>query len=102
LKWINAENELGFNMEDGSAQVIWRCQYRRTSQIKTYLKAAFDRRSTGMPFEARKDLEVLFECRPYELGWLLYAFAGRTGQRLASFSAGQGCEALALSASLQK
>ncbi len=25
------------------------------------------------------DLKVLFECRPYELGWLLYAFAGRDG-----------------------
>jgi hypothetical protein len=102
LHWINAENELGFNMEDESAQVIWRCQYRRTSQIKTYLKAAFDRRSTSAPFEARKDLEVLFECRPYELGWLLYAFAGRTGKRLSNFSAAPGYEALAVSASLQK
>jgi hypothetical protein len=102
LHWINAENELGFNMEDDPAQVIWRCQYRRTSQIKTYLKAAFDRRGTSAPFEARKDLEVLFECRPYELGWLLYAFAGRTGKRLSHFSAAPGDEALAVSASLQK
>ncbi|MGA7591049.1 MAG: hypothetical protein WBW02_11095 [Candidatus Sulfotelmatobacter sp.] len=80
LKWINSDNELGFNMEDDSAQVIWRCQYRPTSQIKTYLKAAFHRRGAGAPYEAKKNLKVLFECRPYELGWLLYAFAARAGQ----------------------
>ena len=80
LKWINAENELGFNMEDDAAQVIWRCQYRSASQVKTYLKAALSRGDTAKPYEAKKDLKVLFECRPYELGWLLYAFASRTGQ----------------------
>jgi hypothetical protein len=80
LKWINADNELGFNMEDDSAKVIWRCQYRPTSQIKTYLRAAFNRRGAGTPYQEKKNLKVLFECRPYELGWLLYAFAARTGQ----------------------
>ncbi len=80
LKWINSDNELGFNMEDDSAHVIWRCQYRPTSQIKTYLKAAFNRGSASTPYLAKKDLMVLFECRPYELGWLLYAFATRAGQ----------------------
>jgi hypothetical protein len=67
-------------MEDESAQVIWRCQYRPESQIRTYLKAAFSRKNTGTPYEPKKDLKVLFECRPYELGWLLYAFATKTGQ----------------------
>jgi hypothetical protein len=80
LKWINSENELGFNMEDESAQVIWRCQYRPASQLKTYLNAAFSIGHSDKPYEAKKDLKVLFECRPYELGWLLYAFATRTGQ----------------------
>jgi hypothetical protein len=80
LKWINAKNELGFDMEDDKAEVIWRCQYRSTSQIKAYLKAAFSRADAATPYEAKKDLKVLFECRPYELGWLLYAFAARTGQ----------------------
>src|SRR5580692_8116669 len=37
LQWINVDNELGFNMEDDSAHVIWRCQFR-PSQVKTYLK----------------------------------------------------------------
>ena len=81
LKWINAENELSFDMEDDAAQVIWRCQFRPTSQVRTYLKAAFSGWSAEAPYSAKKDLKVLFECRPYELGWLLYAFAGRTGLR---------------------
>jgi hypothetical protein len=80
LQWINSGNELGFNMEDDSAQVIWRCQFRPASQVKTYLKAALNLGSPNAPYEAKKDLKVLFECRPYELGWLLYAFAGRVGQ----------------------
>jgi hypothetical protein len=29
------------------------------------------------------DLTVRFECRPYHLGWLLYAFAGRENRRAA-------------------
>ena len=86
LNWISAENELGFNMEDDAAQVIWRCQYRSASQVKTYLKAALSRVDTAKPYEAKKDLKVLFECRPYELGWLLYAFASRTGPPFPSVS----------------
>jgi len=93
LKWINAENELGFNMEDDAAQVIWRCQYRSASQVKTYLKAALSRGDTTKPYEAKKDLKVLFECRPYELGWLLYAFASRTGQPFRTVS---GAHSIAL------
>ena len=80
LKWINSANELGFNMEDDSAAVIWRCQYRSASQLKTYLKAALNLGDAAKPYEAKEDLKVLFECRPYELGWLLYAFAARTSQ----------------------
>jgi len=90
LKWINAANELAFNMEDEGAGVIWRCQYRSTSQVKTYLKAAFSPGNSAKPYEAKKDLKVLFECRPYELGWLLYAFAGRCGKDTSSFSVACG------------
>ena len=86
LNWINAANELGFNMEDEEAGVIWRCQYRPTSQLKTYLKAAFSGGGAAKPYQATKDLKVLFECRPYELGWLLYAFASRAGQPMATVS----------------
>ena len=29
---------------------------------------------------SHRHMDILYECRPYELGWLLYAFAGRTGK----------------------
>jgi hypothetical protein len=80
LRWINSENELGLNMKDDSAAVIWRCQYRSASPVKTYLKAALNMGDAAKPYQAKKDLKVLFECRPYELGWLLYAFANRTAK----------------------
>ena len=76
-------------------QVIWRCQYRPTSQVKTYLKAAFSGEDAAKPYEAKKDLKVLFECRPYELGWLLYAFASRAGKDMSSFSLACGVGAAA-------
>src|SRR5208337_5618944 len=90
LKWINSANELGFDMEDDAAQVIWRCQYRPTSQLKTYLKAVLNANlgSTSKSYEAKKDLKVLFECRPYELGWLLYAFASRCDKPQSGFRKG--------------
>lgn len=77
LNWINANNELDFNMEDADARLVWRCIYRfRRSQMR-YLKARFGINSDALRHEGKKDLKVLFECRPYELGWLLYAFANR-------------------------
>jgi hypothetical protein len=35
----------------------------------------FLRLRTGMADP--RQLKIRYECRPYELGWLLYAFAGR-------------------------
>lgn len=75
LRWIDSGNELAFDMEDVSANVIWRSMYR--SPMKRYLKTAlgiFGRRHSP---ESADGLTVRFECRPYELGWLLYAFADR-------------------------
>ena len=76
LRWIHSENELGFDMEDVSANVIWRSIYQPT--FKKLWNAALN---AGMGREETQscsdDLRILFECRPYELGWLLYAFAGR-------------------------
>ena len=51
--------------------VIWRCIFQPPFQ--RYWAAAFQR---GV--ESKGDhLKVLYECRPYELGWLLYAFGDR-------------------------
>ncbi len=76
LEWVNGRNELQFDMESDAARVIWRCIFRSKSQFKRYLNAALER-TDKKSIESSGGLEVLFECRPYELGWLLYAFAGR-------------------------
>jgi hypothetical protein len=75
LEWINRRNELSFDMEDRSAKLIWRCI--QPSRWRRYSRALFQRPADASPSSA-SHLQVLFECRPYELGWLLYAFAGST------------------------
>ena len=72
LDWIDANNELHFPMADGS--LIWRGIER--ASYRRYWDALFNRPAAGEERSA-KDLRVIFECRPYELGWLLYAWAGR-------------------------
>jgi hypothetical protein len=76
LDWINKGNELQFDMENSAAKVVWRCICRKSSGLNGYVSAALQRRILD-PTESSDALKVLFECRPYELGWLLYAFAGR-------------------------
>ena len=77
LRWINSNNELGFNVEDAGQNVIWRCIFRSRRSLGRYLKAGFGRYEEDAQHKRPEDLAVLFECRPYELGWLLYAFANR-------------------------
>jgi hypothetical protein len=72
LDWI-ARNELGQDMRDGTARVVWRDIERRNrwTMYVTELADLLTSRSSVSP--AR--LTINHECRPYELGWLLYAFA---------------------------
>ncbi len=72
LQWIDGRNELNFDMRDYS--VIWR-SIERTS-MKRHWDTIFNRAASGSE-HAPHDLNVRFECRPYELGWLLYAWAHR-------------------------
>lgn len=72
LEWIG-KNELGFDMEDASANLVWRCVHQSAPvRYWSAAKALLARRSDT---SSRNGLTVRFECRPYELGWLLYAFA---------------------------
>ena len=80
LRWVNSNNELRYDMEDPSNDVIWRCIFRSRRSVGRYVKAAFGHYSDAVKQENREDLKILFECRPYELGWLLYAFANRVGR----------------------
>jgi len=77
LRWVNSNNELGFDMEDASNSLIWRCIFRSRRSLGRYLKAGFGSYSDKTEHSCPGDLKILFECRPYELGWLLYAFANR-------------------------
>jgi hypothetical protein len=74
LQWI-ADNELGFDMEDASANLVWRCIARPTA--RKYLNVAAGMFAHRDNQTSRDNLKVLFECRPYELGFLLYAFADK-------------------------
>ena len=77
LQWINWNNELNYEMESPSDGVIWRCIFRSRRSLGRYLKASFGRYSDTVEHQQHDSLKVLYECRPYELGWLLYAFANR-------------------------
>lgn len=72
LQWIR-RNELAMDMEASDMNIVWRSIYRPTSQ--RVLDTAVALLSHRDDEESRRGLRVMWECRPYELGWLLYAFA---------------------------
>ena len=75
LNWIARNNELDMDLRDGSAGVVWRSiGYRKSfgkylEKVLSFARFSAGRRTDGF--------EINYECRPYELGWLAYAFAGR-------------------------
>ena len=78
LAWISGNNELQRDFVEPSMGLVWRCIY--LNSLDAYSDAAL--RFLGLrsgTADARR-LHVRYECRPYELGWLLYAFA-RSGER---------------------
>jgi hypothetical protein len=77
LRWIYGANELGEDMRDMSENLIWRCIYPRQKHAK-YLNIVRSLVGLSGATPATADLRILYEDRPYELGWLLYAF-GRFG-----------------------
>lgn len=78
LRWIG-ENELHVNMEDASANVVWRCI--APGKIARLWRVAKNLIARSEDRESRSGLRVLYECRPYELGWMLYAFANQRTQQ---------------------
>jgi hypothetical protein len=74
LGWI-ANNELSVNMEDAAANAVWRCiAPGKAARLWRVAKNLIGRSEDS---ESRSGLHVLYECRPYELGWMLYAFADK-------------------------
>jgi hypothetical protein len=77
LAWVSGHNELQQDFEDRDANVIWRCVLLSKQASYCARLGALLRKKQSV--EANS-LRSLFECRPYELGWLLYALAGRDSQ----------------------
>lgn len=76
LEWIYGANELAVDMRDSTRKTIWRCQRPRARQAKYWSIASSAFRSSPAT-RAVTELEVLYEQRPYEYGWLLFAFANQ-------------------------
>jgi hypothetical protein len=73
LQWIYS-NELSADMRDLNQNLIWRCilpKRKRTKYWETLLSILRSPKENA----PAGSLEILYEDRPYELGWLLYAFA---------------------------
>jgi hypothetical protein len=84
LRWIFGENELGCPLVDFDRPFVSRCIQRRgadadgslgmsKSQRRRALFASWGLRSTADRDPGEEQLELLEECRPYHLGWVLYA-----------------------------
>lgn len=75
--WISGNNEMHRSFIEPELGLVWRCIY--LDKFDSYVDAAvrFLRLGRGLNHARRK---VRYECRPYELGWLLYAFAGQLMQ----------------------
>lgn len=71
IAWISGNNELRRDFIEPSLKLIWRCicLKRKDAWADAVLRFLQLRRRT-----AKGRLIVRCECRPYELGWLLYAF----------------------------
>jgi hypothetical protein len=75
LKWIYGDNELDQDMRDAETGVVWRCI--RCENYKRYLHTGYALLTHREDAGSHSDLHVLHECRPYELGWLLYSFGNQ-------------------------
>jgi hypothetical protein len=82
LHWIAGHNELLCDLRHASG-LVWRC-LSHGRRYKVYLERAQGFLGLETNTKSGDDLEILKECRPYELGWLLYAFAGRKLSRALS------------------
>lgn len=76
LRWIAGYNELGQDLRDTCGSLVWRC-IRPSHPLGMNLQDLYHFLRGSQDGHRDGNLEVLHECRPYELGWLLYAFARR-------------------------
>lgn len=74
LRWIYGVNELGIDMRDCEWNLIWRCALPGSKHSK-YLEMILNKLRPPKQNLPDPSLKILHEQRPYEFGWLLFAFA---------------------------
>ena len=74
LAWIYGCNELQEDMRDVRLSLVWRC-IKFGGKLRLVLREIENWRKGGNEPTSVGGLSVLKECRPYELGWLLFAFS---------------------------
>jgi hypothetical protein len=84
LEWVFGENELGVSLADYERRLVSRCiqplggavdgpmGLARSHWLKVVASSWTSRTKSGAR-PSPGELEIAPECRPYELGWLLYA-----------------------------
>lgn len=75
LSWLYGNNELGTNLIDSQARIIWRCI--GPARATRYLSDLFCILFKQCLQPRHTALSITLHCRPYELGWLLYALCPR-------------------------
>lgn len=90
LAWISGANELGRSFIDRSLSLVWRSIYPGRMDALADCVLRFTGIRTGTAKAA--NLHVCYECRPYELGWLLYAFGRVRSERGAAQAGAEGAE----------
>ena len=85
LPWIEGGNELGTSLVDPELNLVYRSIWRRWGWNRVLWRYALTALAVAGPAHAPTGRLVAVNsvCRPYELGWLLEAWAGRedAGQR---------------------
>lgn len=80
-RWNFGENELGVMMVKEDPFCIYRSIRRKggREREKRFLRALVSSVTGGVgTFASKSSIEVNPECRSYHIGWILYAWAGRT------------------------
>ncbi len=75
LEWITGRNELGVTLVEERKGMICRSLYQ--GKTRKYAEAALSLADLHFLARGNGGLTVLQECRPYHLGWLMYAFCSR-------------------------
>ena len=80
LNWLFADNDLGVEMIEWGINTIWR-DIERKSPLSYLRYVSFALAEIGLvrpidKLESVRAFTINKEMRPYQLGWLLYAFSG--------------------------